>query len=102
MLLKKIYFAFACLYQFTLLFAQLPKIQDEREELPVIPITAEVTQIFYDRNLCLFLKKVLQRYAVFWYSSVNTIRNTEYKTNQEPIGIEISRNLINTRTASQY
>ena len=89
MLLKQIYFAAACLLPIHFAFAQLPQDSRRAGGIAVIPITAEVTQIFYEQSPVLISQEGTQRYAVFGIPLSAPLGTLTLKTNQEPIEIEV-------------
>ena len=70
-------------------FAQLPQDSRRAGGIAVIPITAEVTQIFYQQSPVLISQEGTQRYAVFGIPLSAPLGTLTLKTNQKPIEIEV-------------
>lgn len=70
-------------------FAQLPQDSRRAGGIAVIPITAEVTQIFYEQSPVLISQEGIQRYAVFGIPLSTPLGTLTLKTNHKPIEIEI-------------
>ena len=70
-------------------FAQLPQDSRRAGGIAVIPITAEVTQIFYEQSPVLISQEGIQRYAVFGIPLSTPLGTLTLKTNHKPIEIEV-------------
>lgn len=90
MYLKKILLGAACLLPLHSAFAQLPQDSRRAGGIAVIPLTVNITQVFYEQKPVLITQEGAQRYAVFGIPLSAPLGNLSLITNASPIQIEIT------------
>ena len=70
-------------------FAHLPQDSRRAGGVAVIPLAANITQVFYQKKPVLIAEYATQRYAVFGIPLSAPIGTLSLSTNQQPLQIEV-------------